>query len=95
MNDVDHYMVKEGLDYYRYMDDICVLCDDKYHARAVMKKLIVKLRECGLTINNSKTSILEDGTESHNEYMHQNSLLAERIDSLINSKKKPNCCNWI
>lgn len=85
---IDEYIIKQGYDYYRYMDDIRIICDDIYSARNSLKKLIVKLREFGLSVNTSKTGILEPNTEEHKDFVYQDTLVLEKLDSMINSKKK-------
>lgn len=86
---VDNFMIANNFDYYRYMDDIRIVCDDKYAARNSLKQLINQLRLIGLNVNAAKTKILEPGTDSHKNFFNNTSFELERIDSLINSKKKP------
>jgi len=81
-------MINEGFDYYRYMDDIKIICDDYFHARDTLRKLVRKLRDIGLNINPKKTSIMEPSTKDHKEFIDRGEFKLERIDSLINSKKK-------
>lgn len=57
MRSVDIQMEAEGFRYFRYMDDIRLVCDSKTDARLALQKLIVALRELGLAVNSKKTSI--------------------------------------
>lgn len=86
---VDTAIISSGADYYRYMDDIRIVCSDKFEARDVLKKLILLLRSIGLTINSSKTEIVEPGTRLHIELFSYGTFSLERLDAMINSKKKP------
>lgn len=58
LSSVDRKMVKNGYDYYRYVDDIRVIADSEIHARRALQDLIRELRIVGLNINASKTEIL-------------------------------------
>lgn len=86
---VDHFLIKHGIDFYRYMDDIRILCDNRYIGRSVLKELIGQLRILGLNINISKTFIHEPKTDEHNEFIKKDSYQLEMIDSMLNTKKKP------
>ena len=85
---VDSVMNKFDYDYYRYMDDIRVICKDVYQARKILKILSIELRKIGLTLNGHKTSILLPETQDHQNYLYP-SIDLDRIDSLLNSKKRP------
>jgi hypothetical protein len=56
---IDREMEKHGFSgrYFRYMDDIKIICDDKSEARLALKKLILILREQRLAVNAKKTII--------------------------------------
>ena len=56
--DVDHKMEELGYDYYRYVDDIRIVCTDQRHARKALTDLIGELRKVGMNINSAKTEIL-------------------------------------
>lgn len=56
---VDSFMLELGYRYYRYMDDIKIICDDEFHARHALKRLSLQLRELGLSVNSKKTEICE------------------------------------
>ncbi len=88
IREVDDWAVKNGINYYRYMDDIRIVCESREKAYLYLKQLTILLREYGITINGYKTSILEPGTKEHTEYITNTGFSLERIDSLINSKKK-------
>lgn len=59
LHPVDDAMLKAGLRYFRYMDDIRIVCQSKYEARKALKKLITELRKKGLNVNSKKTQILD------------------------------------
>lgn len=58
---VDRAMLGKGYKYFRYMDDIKVVCEDSYEARRALKDLIIELRKIGLSVNSKKTVICEPG----------------------------------
>lgn len=51
---VDQKMVELGYDYYRYVDDIRIVCGDSLKARKALSDLISELRKLGLNINSKK-----------------------------------------
>jgi len=59
LSGVDHKMVELGYDYFRYVDDIRIVCSDSRRARKALSELIAQLRVVGMNINSSKTAILE------------------------------------
>jgi hypothetical protein len=54
---VDRAMLASGCRYFRYMDDIKIVCADEFEARKRLKELSLELRELGLSINAGKTQI--------------------------------------
>lgn len=58
MHDVDQNMIDAGFDYYRYMDDIKIVCHSEYQARKALLRLSRELREKRLWLNSKKTRIL-------------------------------------
>jgi len=85
---VDMFMIGEGYDYYRYMDDIRIICSNKYEARKALKQLIKEMRKIGLSVNAAKTTILEPDDQDH-PISRSTSFELEKIDALMNSGKKP------
>jgi hypothetical protein len=62
LSSIDHEMVKNGYDYYRYVDDIRIITNSELNARRALQDLIRQLRKVGLNINASKTKILSPDT---------------------------------
>ncbi|MCY1190685.1 group II intron reverse transcriptase/maturase [compost metagenome] len=62
LNDIDHEMVRQGYDYYRYVDDIRVICPNTRVAKRALTELINQLRNVGMNINSGKTKILTKGS---------------------------------
>lgn len=58
LRDVDKAMEKMGYDYYRYVDDIRIICESENHAKKALLDLIGQLRGRGLNVNSAKTTIL-------------------------------------
>lgn len=59
---IDRKIAGLGYDYYRYVDDIRIICQTQDSAKKAMVDLISCLRERGLNVNSAKTTIL--GPES-------------------------------
>ena len=59
LNQVDLYMQNHTLSYYRFVDDITILCVDKYEARRYLTLLEKELKRCHLSMNSQKTKIIE------------------------------------
>ncbi|MFG6608133.1 RNA-directed DNA polymerase [Sulfitobacter sp. 1A10445] len=58
LSQVDFEMQKRGYDYYRYVDDIRIVCGDEHEARRSLQVLISLLRDVGMNINSTKTDVL-------------------------------------
>jgi len=90
MNEIDKEMISiKKYDYYRYMDDIKIACEDEFTARQALKDLIILLRPFGLNVNSSKTKILSKGDTEYDEFMTGGSRELERLDSMWKSKSLP------
>ena len=55
---VDRAMEAAGYDYFRYVDDIRIVCESEDHAKKGLLDLIGNLRKIGLNVNSAKTTIL-------------------------------------
>lgn len=62
LNSVDQNMVALGYDYYRYVDDIRIICSSPRTAKKALTDLINQLRKLGMNINSGKTAILTKDT---------------------------------
>lgn len=60
LDSVDKAMIERGYDYYRYVDDIRIICSNEYVAQKALMDLIEELRKVGMNINSSKTKILSN-----------------------------------
>jgi retron-type reverse transcriptase len=89
MLQVDTAMVNGGYHYYRYMDDMQIACSDKFEARRALRDLIIELRKTGLTVNSSKTEILEPGTEEYCTFVDGADPELETIDNMWKSRSLP------
>jgi hypothetical protein len=58
LDKVDKSMANQGFDYFRYVDDIRIICKDKSEAKRALMSLILELRKLGFNINSKKTIIL-------------------------------------
>jgi hypothetical protein len=90
LNAVDHEMVRLGFDYYRYVDDIRIICDSPRAARQAATLLIGQLRTVGMNINSSKTKILtaESPTSDISEFFPSSDDRSVTIDSMWRSKSR-------
>lgn len=88
LNQVDKSMVKRGYDYYRYVDDIRIVCTSDTQARIALGDLISELRQVGLNINSSKTDILTAASSSEQIAKHfpSNDDRVVTIDNMWRSK---------
>jgi hypothetical protein len=88
---VDMQMEVEFPQYFRFMDDIRIVCKDKYEARKALMFLIDKLSEIGLNLNSQKTKILNrnipEESKIINEYTPVLDKEIEQICSLMDSGK--------
>lgn len=60
LGDIDKHMEEAGYDYYRYVDDIRIICGDEPASKKAIQELIRQLRLVGMNINAAKTKILSD-----------------------------------
>lgn len=67
LHPVDDAMQKAGYKYFRYMDDIRIVCKTKFEAKLALKCLILELRKKGLNVNSKKTIILDSGNPNDKE----------------------------
>lgn len=89
MLDIDNVMLNAGYEYYRYMDDIKIICSDVFIARKALRLLVNTLRDKMLSVNSKKTKIIEIGSTEHNEVLNPNFRL-KSIDLLLRTKRKAN-----
>jgi hypothetical protein len=89
MLDIDKLMLSKGYEYYRYMDDIKIICDNKFLARKALKDLVNSLRDKHLSLNSKKTKITEPVSEDHAKISIPNFSL-KSIDLLLRTKRKAN-----
>lgn len=91
LNPVDDIMVKSGYKYFRYMDDIRIVCKNKFDGRKALKLLVKELRKKGLNVNSKKTQILDLNNSEHrpiaNEALQKSDKQIDQIENLLKSKK--------
>ena len=91
LNPVDDIMIKSGYKYFRYMDDIRIVCKNKFEGRKALKLLVKELRKKGLSVNSKKTEILDLNNSEHRpraiEALQKNDKQIDQIESLLKSKK--------
>ena len=92
LHPVDDAMQKSGYNYFRYMDDIRVVCKNKYEARKALKILIQELRKKGLNVNSKKTQILdydnvEDRKKIEDSFSHSDKKI-EQIEAFLKSRNQ-------
>ena len=80
---IDQFMLKSNYQYFRYMDDIKIVCGSKYDARKALKILSLELRKLGLSVNSGKTKIVPATDDSAiGECLDTGDSDLERIDSI-------------
>lgn len=91
LSEVDDRMLTHGssfgFTYYRYMDDIRMVCSNRYVARRAIKLLTEELRPFGQHLNSKKTQIIFKTDRAVKEYLPDSELVLEQIDSLIRSRR--------
>jgi hypothetical protein len=90
---VDQKMISMGYNYFRYMDDIRIICKDKYHARRALRDLSVELRRRKLSLNAEKTKILYQDDSEYTKFMPRPDRVMEEIDALMRTRKSRDA--WI
>ena len=89
LHSVDEVMLKKDYNYFRYMDDIRIVCDDQFHARQALLDLTVELRDLRLNVNSKKTKILQPDVKNseYTKFMPLPNRTVEEIDALLNERK--------
>jgi hypothetical protein len=90
LNSVDQRMVELGYDYYRYVDDIRIICDSPHAARKAATALIGRLRVVGMNINSGKTKILtaESPASDVDEFFPTSDDRSFTIDNMWKSRSR-------
>ncbi len=86
MDYVDREMQKAGFEYFRYMDDIRIVCDDKNSAKRALKLLSETLRAIGLNLNSAKTKIGTLGESKITDSFMNTDRHLEAIDNMWRSR---------
>ena len=85
---VDKAMVSKGYDYFRYVDDIRIICADEHEAKRALHALIYELRKLGLNINSKKTVILDKDSSDVGKFFPSTDDTMTLIDSMWRSRSK-------
>lgn len=90
LSQIDFQMHSEGYDYYRYVDDIRIVCASEHEARKSLQSLIPLLREVGMNINSTKTTVLNYNSPSDkiSEHFPSQNELVLAIASMWKSRSR-------
>lgn len=90
LNEIDHQMVRLGYDYYRYVDDIRIICPNPRAAKKALTDLINQLRTVGMNINSAKTKILDCNSTPNevNEFFPTSDDRSITIDNMWRSRSR-------
>lgn len=88
LDKVDKKMVSIGYDYFRYVDDVRIICNDKFEAKKALNNLISELRKLGLNINSKKTVILDKDSNNIEDFFPSLDDRITLIDNMWKSKSK-------
>ncbi|MGI8365931.1 RNA-directed DNA polymerase [Sphingomonas paucimobilis] len=90
LSSVDFEIQYRGFDYYRYVDDIRIVCTDEHEARKSLQVLISLLREVGMNINATKTAVLkhDSGSASIDKFFPSQNQLVLAIASMWKSRSR-------
>ncbi|MGO4820615.1 MULTISPECIES: reverse transcriptase domain-containing protein [unclassified Flavobacterium] len=82
LNQVDVFINNHTHSYFRFADDIKILCKDKYEARKFLVLLEKELKRCQLSVNSQKTKIVEivDSYEEKSELV----ILRKEVAEIFN-----------
>lgn len=87
LQQTDADMLDKGYEYFRYMDDIRVVCKDRFAARRALFDLIGSLRHRHLNVNASKTMIFDSGdTDKLDQFVPTPDLDVERFDAAARTR---------
>lgn len=87
MRSVDQVMLERGYDYFRYMDDIKIVCSSEAAAKLALKELVLALRPLGQVVNGGKTAIVpSDDADAMRKCLDMPSIEMKRIDAAWSSK---------
>tara|TARA_B100002049_G_C16082024_1_gene377678 strand:- start:1702 stop:4092 length:2391 start_codon:yes stop_codon:yes gene_type:complete len=86
LNQVDVFINNHTQCYFRFADDIKILCRDKYEARKFLVLLEKELKRCQLSVNSQKTKIIEI-VESYSADSNSDLIVTrEEIGNIFNPK---------
>ncbi|MBO6669541.1 MAG: RNA-directed DNA polymerase [Parvibaculum sp.] len=89
MMPIDEAMRGKGYEYFRYMDDVKVVCSGKDEARKALKDFILELRKVGLSVNSKKTKICAyEDREKIDECLDSPPSTLERLDTIWRRKNR-------
>lgn len=87
MRSVDQAMLGRGYTYFRYMDDIKIVCASQAAAKRALKELVLALRPLGQVVNGGKTAIVSaNNADAIRECLDLPSIEMKRIDTAWASK---------
>lgn len=86
LNQVDVFMNNHTHSYYRFADDIKILCKDKYDARKFLVLLEKELKRCQLSVNSQKTKIVEIVEANRTKEKSDNIQIRKEVGEIFNSK---------
>lgn len=86
LNQVDVFINNHTDSYFRFADDIKILCKDKYEARKFLVLLEKELKRCQLSVNSQKTKIVEIVDSYGGKEKSELIITREEIASIFNPK---------
>jgi len=84
LNQVDVFMQNHTQSYYRFVDDIKILCSDKYEARKYLTLIEKELKRCHLSVNSQKTKIIEILDDNKTSVNSENVLSRNEFHKIYN-----------
>lgn len=86
LNQVDVFINNHTDSYFRFADDIKILCKDKYEARKFLVLLEKELKRCQLSVNSQKTKIVEIVDSYEGKEKSELIITREEIANIFNPK---------
>ena len=96
LHKVDNVMRNKGYRYFRWVDDIMIVCSNKFEARRALNDLILLLRQQHLNVNGKKTEIVDGGNQERIlEFLPNHDWRMAEVDELLRRRRYQECLSLI
>ena len=89
---IDNEMINSGYRYFRWVDDIMIVCNNRFEARRALNDLIALLRKQHLNVNGKKTEIVDRANhERIVEFLPDPDWRMAEVDELLQQRRFREC----